>query len=221
VGAMGVEWDGDAELYYMRARWYDPETSRFMSVDPVRQINLYIYTSDNPLRSVDPDGQQADPATYIGDPSAIEWPYNQPDARGYTRGSFRFAQGFGPYGFEEIGNKWDCSCPDNMKDAGKYERCEPSTPRIHLSAWEIKRSPTRFTPLPKDSTQHYFTVICHCEYHCKCKGSNTWRDPITEGIPRSHQPPKPNYKFRPTRPSFSIQFKSWKITYAPWGCSEP
>jgi len=41
VGAMGVEWDGDAELYYMRARWYDQGIGRFISKDPL-QNSPYI-----------------------------------------------------------------------------------------------------------------------------------------------------------------------------------
>lgn len=30
----GREWDADAELYYYRARWYDPAAARFLSPDP-------------------------------------------------------------------------------------------------------------------------------------------------------------------------------------------
>ena len=29
------EWDGDADLYYYRARWYDAGVGRFVSEDPI------------------------------------------------------------------------------------------------------------------------------------------------------------------------------------------
>ncbi len=30
----GEQWDSDLGLYYLRARWYNPATGRFMSRDP-------------------------------------------------------------------------------------------------------------------------------------------------------------------------------------------
>ncbi|HEX3047773.1 MAG TPA: RHS repeat-associated core domain-containing protein [Bacillota bacterium] len=47
-------------LVYFGARFYDPETGRFLTVDPGRQgTNWYSYCFNNPLRYVDPDGQAA------------------------------------------------------------------------------------------------------------------------------------------------------------------
>lgn len=45
-------------LYYMRARWYDPATGQFLSVDPlVAQTGLpYSYAGDNPVNEGDPSG---------------------------------------------------------------------------------------------------------------------------------------------------------------------
>ena len=55
----GREWDPDTELYYNRARWYDPQARRFISEDPIGLdggINLYAYVGNNPLNMVDPYG---------------------------------------------------------------------------------------------------------------------------------------------------------------------
>lgn len=46
-------------LYYMRNRWYDPATGRFMSEDPIGLnggISLYAYAGDEPVNGFDPFG---------------------------------------------------------------------------------------------------------------------------------------------------------------------
>ncbi|MBE2207937.1 MAG: hypothetical protein IAE84_10155, partial [Saprospiraceae bacterium] len=57
VGQHGVMYEGDS-LSYMRARWYDASTGRFLSEDPVWATNLYAYAGGNPVMRVDPDGEQ-------------------------------------------------------------------------------------------------------------------------------------------------------------------
>jgi RHS repeat-associated protein len=54
----GRENDGTG-LYYYRARYYDPETGRFISQDPIGfagGINQYAYVGGNPISFVDPYG---------------------------------------------------------------------------------------------------------------------------------------------------------------------
>lgn len=61
----GREYDGETELYYLRARYYDASTGRFVSRDPIGQvdnINLYTYAQNNPLRFTDPMGLGSKPA---------------------------------------------------------------------------------------------------------------------------------------------------------------
>ena len=39
----GKEIDEDSGLYYFLARYYDPETGRFLSEDPKPNLNVYVY----------------------------------------------------------------------------------------------------------------------------------------------------------------------------------
>jgi RHS repeat-associated protein len=58
-GFTGKEYDSDTGLYYYDARWYDSETGRFISEDPVgdpNNPNLYSYCANNPLTNTDPTG---------------------------------------------------------------------------------------------------------------------------------------------------------------------
>jgi RHS repeat-associated protein len=50
------EFDTETGLYYDRARYYDPNTGRFLSEDSVRTVNLYEYVKSNPINLTDPFG---------------------------------------------------------------------------------------------------------------------------------------------------------------------
>ncbi len=53
------EYDAETQLYYYRARYYDPSLARFISEDPAGQnagINQYIYAGDDPINRRDPTG---------------------------------------------------------------------------------------------------------------------------------------------------------------------
>jgi RHS repeat-associated protein len=62
----GLRWkarerDATTGLYYMRARWYDSQTGRFVSEDPIGLaggINPYVYADNDPVNYSDPFGLQ-------------------------------------------------------------------------------------------------------------------------------------------------------------------
>ena len=60
----GYRYDEETKLYYLMARYYNPDTGVFLSLDPVRgepmnpvSMNGYNYANNNPVMVVDPDGQ--------------------------------------------------------------------------------------------------------------------------------------------------------------------
>ncbi|SDG16370.1 MULTISPECIES: RHS repeat-associated core domain-containing protein [Rhodanobacteraceae] len=62
--------DVDTGLVYMQARYYDPETGRFLSVDPkdieagdIVSFARFSYGGLNPATNIDPDGRQTLPAS--------------------------------------------------------------------------------------------------------------------------------------------------------------
>ena len=49
--------DNETGLIYLRNRYYDPETGRFINEDPIRSGgNWYSYASQNPIMFIDPSG---------------------------------------------------------------------------------------------------------------------------------------------------------------------
>ena len=56
-GYRGEYTDEETGFIYLRARYYDTETGRFVSEDPIRDgLNWYVYCNGNPVNYVDPLG---------------------------------------------------------------------------------------------------------------------------------------------------------------------
>jgi len=60
----GEQTDDESNLIYLRARYYDSQTGRFLSRDPFaglarrsQSLNKYPYAQNNPVRYVDPNGE--------------------------------------------------------------------------------------------------------------------------------------------------------------------
>ncbi|CAA9225514.1 MAG: Enoyl-CoA hydratase [uncultured Cytophagales bacterium] len=64
----GKELDDETGLYYYGARYYDPRTSIFQSIDPLAEKypawNPYCYALNNPVKLIDPDGREPDEPWY-------------------------------------------------------------------------------------------------------------------------------------------------------------
>jgi len=55
----GQPYDQGSRLYFMRARYYDPDLGRFLSEDPIGisgGLNLYAYAGNDPVNASDPSG---------------------------------------------------------------------------------------------------------------------------------------------------------------------
>ena len=55
-GQYGVQYDAPNRIF-MRARYYDPQTGRFISEDPIWATNLYPFAGNNPVNRIDPKGE--------------------------------------------------------------------------------------------------------------------------------------------------------------------
>src|SRR5690606_26061550 len=74
-GFTGHEHDQETGLIYAKARYYDPDTGRFLSHDPwegdiaiAPSLNKYLYAYMNPTVYIDPDGREAVVAPRGGHP---------------------------------------------------------------------------------------------------------------------------------------------------------
>jgi RHS repeat-associated protein len=62
----GEQYDSDLGLYYLRARYYNPLTGRFLSRDPEagyinipKTLHKYLYANGDPVNAKDPTGRGA------------------------------------------------------------------------------------------------------------------------------------------------------------------
>jgi RHS repeat-associated protein len=85
------EFDSETSLYFMRARYFDPQTGRFINEDPAGfdagSPNFYAYVGNDPTDGIDPYGlkciRKLILVTAYSDPGpGKDWPYFAPKKRG-------------------------------------------------------------------------------------------------------------------------------------------
>lgn len=122
----GEQKDGDSNFYYLRARYYDTATGRFLSRDPLAgstcsplTLNRYVYASNNPINKVDPSGLSSIPPPFPSEkPGPCERPSPPPpcppeEDDGSDCGWFDWAcdiiEGVGDI-IEGVGDAYGCIC---------------------------------------------------------------------------------------------------------------
>ena len=87
-GSYGVATDSNG-LYYMRARYYNPDIKRFINQDikvgdigSSQSLNRYAYCEGNPVSMVDPFGPCGEDANDQGEKSKYQWLHNALDWAG-------------------------------------------------------------------------------------------------------------------------------------------
>ena len=95
----GEQYDSDLGLYYLRARYYNPLTGRFLSRDPndpqlidanevptdPKYLHKYLYANGDPINGTDPEGRAAYIESIFSEPVDISSPLETRVAEaGYT-----------------------------------------------------------------------------------------------------------------------------------------
>jgi RHS repeat-associated protein len=86
----GLSYDQETGLYYVRARYYDPRTRRFLSEDPIGLdggINEYAFVGGDPINSSDPSGLLPDVQYLPGVNTTAQWGFIGCWGRVYTSSS--------------------------------------------------------------------------------------------------------------------------------------
>jgi RHS repeat-associated protein len=99
LGYAGQYTDPTTGFEYDQARWYDPATAQFMSVDPAQQSTWqpYDYADDNPVSNLDPTGLDCSVLDLGGCASdVVNWVSAHPsEAIGIGLGIVSISTGFG------------------------------------------------------------------------------------------------------------------------------
>jgi len=87
------------QLYYYKARVYDPKWGRFLQTDPIGSkddLNLYAYTADDPVNATDPTGQtvKISLGCDTGSPQCAKLWAETRDAAGYLGNDKEFIKQF-------------------------------------------------------------------------------------------------------------------------------
>jgi RHS repeat-associated protein len=123
----GLPYDVETGLYYMRARYYDPKTRRFISEDPIGLaggINEYVFASGDPVNGSDPSGLDGNGGCWALD-YTVQYGSSEP-FRHYVQVACPAGQALGEY----QGGYWGPSSPGGLSGQRTFTNSgrESSTP---------------------------------------------------------------------------------------------
>jgi len=169
VGESGYYQDASTGFYYVRRRWYDPATARWMSEGPVGSLGEdargYRYSANRPLVYDDPSGMQSEPddvaelAEWLN-PSSVaqfggmfnEYASDAPSATWFGNpivtasigaiaagGFFAFADNPSPSGPK----KEDLSKPQPLRKKTKKQQAKAKKKQVKLERKDVNRHKTK------------------------------------------------------------------------------
>ncbi len=98
----GYVYDVETGLYYLKSRYYNPETGRFLNADIIIQDNLLVYCNNNPINRADTSGNYDYPTT--APEGKRELPLAYVTKKGCVLYQHSNGTGVMPYGEFELGS---------------------------------------------------------------------------------------------------------------------
>ncbi len=121
----GHLYDQESNLFYFGARYYDPETGRFLTNDPVAgdalnppSLHKYLYTYDSPMVYTDPWGEYV--PVDENDPTSQKWYPKFENEQDRERAYGYFQRSFGKGG-RSAGNTKDLDAIETLFAQGKKQ----------------------------------------------------------------------------------------------------
>ncbi len=112
----GQYYDEELQMYYLRARYYDPSIGRFTSIDAVEgsitqplDMNQYVYCRNNPILYFDYTGKNAvrTVSGWMPDLTNVDGPYPLADFVAFVLLAGAVVIDGASYGIDRIGQSWE------------------------------------------------------------------------------------------------------------------
>jgi len=158
--------DATTGLLYYRARWYDPQSARFISEDPIGVkggLNFYAYVENDPINDSDPFGLEKGQRPRRGGSGNSPGYANPRKGRRYSRPT---PESHPPHGVK-VGCTNGDSCPEIVTKMGMLANMIASHQNWD---WDV--------PSPRGGSRHNQEIghlwnawaNCQAIYDRKCKG---------------------------------------------------